>query len=333
MPGTVRKTAAGWVADVSVNGVRKTGLCKTKTEAQARKRELLDQLLQRNATSVHTPQAAAGFTIKEARALSLKVRWANTTDSRTPAINSRHAVEYFGPAFLLKDIDSLLIDGWQQSMTKAGLRPSTINKKISTLRSMFADAELRRLVSSIPKFPRALRERNGKDRVISDQERDAMCAYFIQRGEPAAADVLVFLLETAARWSEAERLQAEDVDLVRRRVSFHRTKNNWNRTTPLTMRAVKALEPHVGQRGRVFGYNYKQYEWLFRQATEAIGKADDAALTIHTTRHTAASKLASQGIPLQQIMAFGGWTSLSSVQRYLHLSTDALSVCVAALEA
>jgi hypothetical protein len=31
-------------------------------------------------------------------------------------------------------------------------------------------------------------------------------------------------------------------------------------------------------------------------------------------------------------MAFGGWTSLASVQRYLHLHTDALAGCVAALE-
>jgi hypothetical protein len=32
-------------------------------------------------------------------------------------------------------------------------------------------------------------------------------------------------------------------------------------------------------------------------------------------------------------MTFGGWTSLQSVQRYLHLHTEALASCVAALEA
>jgi site-specific recombinase XerD len=62
------------------------------------------------------------------------------------------------------------------------------------------------------------------------------------------------------------------------------------------------------------------------------GLADDRALSIHTTRHTCASKLASRGIPLHQLMAYGGWTSLASVQRYLHLHTDALAACVNALE-
>ena len=31
-------------------------------------------------------------------------------------------------------------------------------------------------------------------------------------------------------------------------------------------------------------------------------------------------------------MSWGGWSSLQSVQRYLHIHTDALASCVAALE-
>jgi integrase len=41
----------------------------------------------------------------------------------------------------------------------------------------------------------------------------------VQRGEPAAADLLVFLLETACRWGEAERLKGGDVDLAAGRVT------------------------------------------------------------------------------------------------------------------
>jgi site-specific recombinase XerD len=72
---------------------------------------------------------------------------------------------------------------------------------------------------------------------------------------------------------------------------------------------------------------------LFEAAKEGVGLGDDDSLSVHVTRHTCASKLASAGIPLHQLMAFGGWTSLASVQRYLHIHTDALAACVAALEA
>ena len=33
-----------------------------------------------------------------------------------------------------------------------------------------------------------------------------------------------------------------------------------------------------------------------------------------------------------QLMAWGGWRSLAAVQRYMHLGTEALADCVAALE-
>jgi integrase len=45
------------------------------------------------------------------------------------------------------------------------------------------------------------------------------CRLLVQRGEPAAADLLVFLLETACRWGEAERLKGGDVDLAAGRVT------------------------------------------------------------------------------------------------------------------
>jgi len=117
-------------------------------------------------------------------------------------------------------------------------------------------------------------------------------------------------------------------------VTFSKTKANKVRSVPLTTRAREALEGHVPAIGshKVWPYTYMQYRRLLQAAKEAIGLGDDESLGIHTTRHTCASKLASRGIPLHQLMSYGGWTSLASVQRYLHLHTDALSACVAALE-
>lgn len=332
MPGTVRRTAAGWVADVSINGVRKTGLRRTKAEALECRRQLLEQLMNKEATP--RAKGVSLLTTAEARKISLSTRWAGLASEKAMAIYSRQACDYFGHQFLMKDIDTTMIDSWRLAMRSDGMRPATINKKVSALRSMFIDAEMRGLIDAVPKFPIAMRTRNTKDRTISDQERDGMIRYMQAAGHDAAADLLVFLLETCARWSDAERLLVEDVDLSSGRVHFWRTKNDRSRTVPLTSKAKQALEPHLHGRGRrVFTYSYKQFAALFDAAKDALGLGHDRALTIHTTRHTCASKLASRGIPLQQIMVFGGWTSLSSVQRYLHLSTDALAGCVHALEA
>lgn len=330
MAGSIRKVADGWVADVTVNGTRRTGKCKTRAEALARKRELLELLMQRDANPVNL----APFTMQEARELSLRIRWADTPYERTAAIYSREVVDFFGPHCPVSEITAALVDTWRQKLQAKGNRPSTINKKVAAIRAMLSDAHLHGHLQEIPRMPKQLRLNNTKDRVISDDERDRFCSYFRQIGEPAAADLLVFLLETACRWNEVERLKGQDVDLVKGRVTFWATKNGKPRSVPLTRRALEALEGHMPAvpKHRVWPYRYTRFQYLFNRGKAALGLAEDAALSVHTTRHTCASKLASRGIPLHQLMAYGGWTSLASVQRYLHLHTDALAACVNALE-
>ncbi len=328
MAGSVRRVADGWVADVTINGKRKTAKRQTKGEALAAKRELLEQLLRRDGAP------AQSITMREARALSLSIRWRNTSGERTAAINSQQVVDHFGSATTLDTITVPMVESWRQQLLARGNQPATVNKKISALRSMLEDAVLHGRLAAAPKMPRQMRLSNTKDRVITDQERDAFCAFFKEVGEPAAADLLVFLLETCCRWGEAERLKGGDVDLVQGKVTFWETKTGRPRSVPLTRRAADALALHLPPvpAYRVWPYPYWRMKRLFTNAKAAMGLADDEALTIHTTRHTCASKLASRGVPLHKLMAFGGWTSLASVQRYLHLHTDALSACVAALE-
>ena len=331
MTGSVRRTATGWLADVSINGVRKTGLCKTKAEATARKRELLELLLAKDATPTPALQL---FSISDARKLSLDVRWRNTSGERTAAIYSRAAVDHFGAHTLLSEVTAPAVDAWRRKLLASGNRPATVNKKVSALRAMLADAHLRGHIHQVPKLPAQLKLQNTKDRVFSDQEVALICNWFQQAGHPAAANLLVFLLETAARWGEAEALKGEDVDLVKGRVTFSKTKANRVRSVPLTTRAQQALQPHLPALGthKVWPYTYMQYRRLLQAAKEGVGLGGDESLGIHTTRHTCASKLASSGIPLHLIMSFGGWTSLASVTRYLHTNTDALAACVSALE-
>lgn len=331
MAGTVRKVADGWVADVTVNGTRRTGKCKTRAEALARKRELLELLLQREAKPNIGP---AHFTLAEARELSLRVRWAGTAYERTAAIYSRHAVEHFGRYFRLCDVTAVDVDKWRQALLAKGNRPSTVNRKVSALRAMLADAHLQGHISDMPRMPQRLRVVNTKDRVITDEERQAFCQYFIKIGEPAAADLFVFLLETVCRWGEAERLKAQDVGLTGRRLTFWKTKNGTSRSIKLTAKAVEVLSANMPavKSHRIWPYSYDRFDYLFTAAKQAIGLGEDKQLTIHTTRHTGASKMARRGVPLQKIMEYGGWTSLEAVKRYMHLDIDSQDECIEALE-
>lgn len=327
---TIRKTTKGWVADISVGGRRLTAQRRTKTEAVAAEAQLYERIKRNDALQ----QGPAGFSLAEARRLSIQVRWAGTSYERVAAIYSQAAVDFFGPATPLTSIGAPEIERWRQALLALGNRPATINKKVSAVKAMVSDAQLHEKIGDAPKLPRQLKEANTRDRVIADWERDAMARWFVAHGEPAAADLLLWLLETGCRWGEAEKLKGGDVNLVKPAVTFHDTKNGSARSVPLTRRAVDAISPHLPAMPghRVWPYSYSRFERLFERAAMGSG-IDDPALVIHSCRHTCASRLASAGISMFQLMVWGGWRSLAAVQRYAHVNTGALAACVEALEA
>jgi site-specific recombinase XerD len=47
-------------------------------------------------------------------------------------------------------------------------------------------------------------------------------------------------------------------------------------------------------------------------------KPEGTDVTLHTLRHTWASRMAESGTELRTLMDLGGWSDLSMVQRYTH---------------
>lgn len=328
---SVRRVADGWLADVTVGGVRRTRKTKTKNEALARRRELLEELARRPDPNRST---GTGITLHEARALSLRIRWHGTPWERTAGIYSQQVVDFFGASVQLGSLGAPDVERFRQHLLGTGNQPSTVNRKVSCLRSMFADASLHGHIERIPPIPKQMRVHNIKDRILSNDELAGFCRFFREMGEPEMADLLVFLTLTCARWGEAERLRGEDVSIEQGLLTFWQTKNGNPRTIALGPRARSVIEPYMPAvpRHRVWSTPYWKARNLFDRAKGALGLADDNLLTIHSTRHTAATRMAQAGIPLQQIAAFGGWRSLAAVQRYMHIQTHQLAGCVAAIE-
>ena len=122
-----------------------------------------------------------------------------------------------------------------------------------------------------------------------------------------------------------------DVDLTLNRVTFEDRKANNLGSVPLTKRAQQIAAKYQNRRGRMFDVPYDAFNRWFNEGKALLG-IDDPRLTIHCTRHTCATRLAEGNVSLAQIMTFGGWSSLKSVKRYLHVQTDALLGCVDVLE-
>lgn len=329
MTGTVRRDpdGSGWIADITVKGRRRTAKTPTRASAEKRLRELRELL-----SGTEAPEK--NFSLAKARDLSLRVRWANRPYERTARIYCQAALDWFGDV-RLEEISTPAVEAWRADLAARGNQPATINRKVSALRAMLADACLYGHLAAVPRMPPQMPPGRFQRRVFEPAEEAAFCQAFMRMGEPEAADLFVFLVETAARFSEASRLRGRDVEQgVRWKVTFSATKNQDSRTVPLTRRAEDAIRgrlPAVPAH-RVWSYNYGRFRCLFDRAKALLGLAHDRGLTTHSTRHTCATRLAASGISEFQLMRYGGWRSQQAVKAYVHLNTDALDGCVDVLE-
>jgi integrase len=122
-------------------------------------------------------------------------------------------------------------------------------------------------------------------------------------------------------------LQWPSVDLMRDTVTVEAaySKNGESRTVPLNSRAKAAFQALFQMRQGPFvfakpnGTPYKNVEHVFRKACKAAGLAG-TGVSLHTLRHTFASNLVMAGVDLVTVQQYGGWSDLSLVQRYAHLS-------------
>ena len=329
----IRQTKRGWEVSVTHKGTRKTAVCKTKGEAKARRTELLNQLLLQAASSAPVSSAQGSvITLEAAANRSLADRWAHVKSKDAVLSYLTQVLDFLGRDTLLSAIDKDDLLSMQQFFISSGNRAGTVNKKLGIVRSIMGDAVEDRLLHGLPGFPKKLGAKALKDRVFSKEEERAFIDYFLQYpGREEGADIFCFLLDTCARWGEVAKLKTWDVDLTLNKVTFEDRKANNLGSVPLTKRAQQIGSKYQERRGRMFDVSYDAFNRWFNEGKAVLG-IDDPRLTVHCTRHTCATRLAEGNVSLAMIMTFGGWSSLKSVKRYLHVQTDALLGCVDVLE-
>jgi integrase len=146
---------------------------------------------------------------------------------------------------------------------------------------------------------------------------------------PNLADIVAVLLLTGARKSEALNMRWEDVDFENRLWLVPRSKNGRPRYIQLGQRALDILqERRTDATGNPFVFpnpaTGREYQCIFhcwRVAREAAGLPH---LRIHDLRHSFASALVNEGVPLFDVQELLGHSSIKTTQRYAHLSKERL---------
>ena len=138
-----------------------------------------------------------------------------------------------------------------------------------------------------------------------------------------AFDLAILLLDTGARYSEIARLEWKQVSLADRSINLWRPKVQNESILFMTDRVYEVLNrrssernqrPHVFQnkRGEKRGY-------AGQSLRKALKRGGLSGFTIHTLRHTHATRLVQNGISLYEVKEVLGHTDIKTTMRYAHL--------------
>ncbi len=258
-------------------------------------------------------------------------------------------LKHFGPRKLLAQIGQHDIDEAAAKL-KPVASPSTRNRHVYTPIAAVLHHAARKRWCEKPVIARPA-EPKGRVRWISYEEADRL----ILAASPHLQPLVIFLLCTGARLSEALYLDWTQVDLGRAHVVFLNkaaggpgTKNDESRGMPLHPRALAALQALPHRHGAVFRCPIKgrkainpTREQRLHGAAYAVraggggqlrtswrtmcrrAKVDD--FTPHDCRHTWATWHYRENRDLPALMELGGWKSVTMVMRYAHVNTAHLA--------
>jgi len=257
---------------------------------------------------------------------------------------------HFGPRVLVASIGQAEIEDAARALyPKAG--PATQNRKVYTPMSAILHHAARKKWCAKPVIARPKGHDKERVRWITYAEAERLIA----AAAPHLRPLLVFLLSTGARLSEALYLEWSDVDLSRAHVLFRPTdargiKTDEARGVPLPARAVAELANVPWDReGFVFrrpaGKIRKSGRvWLPYESRDGKGggqiktawagmlaRAGVEDFTPHDCRHTWATWHYIANRDVGALMRLGGWKTPAMVFRYTHINASDLAPSQAAL--
>lgn len=246
----------------------------------------------------------------------------------------------------MADIDHLVVRRYIGTLYKKE-KKSTIGRKLASLRTFFdflikkgrLDNNPARMVS-IPKREKTLPSFISVDEAFAlmDAPQDSTQANLRDKA------ILELLYSCGLRVSELVGLDIDNVDLNECVVRVL-GKGNKERIVPIGRKAVEAIEkylevrsqkPGVGEITRIASTDHRPLFLNFRggrltqRSVERFvkkyttGMAGGKRVTPHSLRHTFATHLLDNGADLRVIQEMLGHASLSTTQKYTHLSMDRL---------
>jgi len=271
----------------------------------------------------------------------------------------------------LHELNISLIDTWRTKQREAGLKPSTINRRVNSLKGLLRQAVAWEMLESHPLLGlKDLKVDNSpKVRYLEEGEssrlfqalevRDEELKQARERGNEHRQKRGYELLPSLLNYAYADRMtplillsiktgmrRGELFDLLWEDVSFDQemitvkgdtTKTSKTRYIPLGPKALEALkqwgEQQTKKHSRVFPADDEggRLDNVRKSWASILKRADIASFRWHDMRHDFASQLVMKGVSLNTVRELCGHANYETTLRYAHLAPSHKAEAVALL--
>jgi site-specific recombinase XerD len=227
-----------------------------------------------------------------------------------------------------KEITVKVIDRFVQMQSEQGLKPATINRRLSTISSFFeyliSEKEGDQWVNPIHWRRHSIRPGQHIPRDVSDQTIDALLGVIEDKRDRA---MVMLMLGAGLRIGEVVSLEMSDIgetdpaQLCRLRV---RGKGNKERVVWLTLSVLQQVQSWLAERP-----NSKSLHVFLNQHGHPLSvsgvqfrlnqycRMAEVQLTAHQLRHTYARRLVENNLPVESLAKLLGHNQLTTTQRYM----------------
>jgi integrase len=232
------------------------------------------------------------------------------------------------------DLSKIMIYDWRNSLVIRGYKPAMINK-IQVIFGTLID-----LASDLEVCDQRLRQQMGfktlktgkyRETFLSKDEFKRLKYSCALSSNPYLFDIVLLLTLTGARKREILDATWSNLRLENSTLVVPKSKNGQMRIIYLNDDAVSIFRSH--QNKSVIACNEyifpnpitgKPYQCIFYSWNLARRQARLKELRIHDLRHSFASALVNQGVPIYDVQHLLGHSSIKTTQRYAHLDNKKL---------
>jgi len=230
----------------------------------------------------------------------------------------------------VRDITSVRIQALQSTWKDDGYSNKTINNRSVLLGTILKYAKELNYMNEMPKINK-FKVDTKRPEFFTEQEMDRI----LSTAQPFLQSYLKVLLYSGVRAGELKNLKLNDIDVKNRLIRVEVSKSHKFRTIPINNILEQLITNKIKNKTEEQIYLFEinegrpvsDFYHRFKKLLKSLGMKGH----LHKLRHTFASWLVQNNVPIYDVQHLLGHASVQTTQRYAHVRMDNLKKAVESL--